>query len=282
MMRLRFSLAPLLALIAVAICGGVAWLAHIEAGETRAFQGPPLVKAAATPIKRAPDDPGGSVVASLGGVGDLLNDQPSEPEENLLPRAEQPVTPSAARPADGQGRDRAPIDALLAEVRNGALAGSGNASTDGTGGPNPDLPVTFPSPPRPVLPSSGENGDPSLRSDATPEIASNRSAAVGLEKQPDQALVAAVSPIFRTATEGRFRVQLAAVRDEADAQRAWDIFKQQIGPFVSGLEPFFERAETSNGVFYRLQVGPFGDDSEADRLCGELKKQDVSCFVVSR
>lgn len=276
MMGLRFSLAPLLALVVAGVCGGVIWLAHIEAGEMTAFQGPPLVKAAATPIKRAPDDPGGSVVASLGGVGELLNDQLSKPEENLLPGAEQPVAPSDVLPSNDQLRDRAPLDALLAEVRNGVVAGG----TDGAGGPNPDLPVTFPSPPRPVSSTNNDNADLTQRPAPISQTSANRSATV--EQPTDQAVVAAVSPVFQTASEGRFRVQLAAVRDEADAQRAWDIFQQQIGPFVSGLEPFFERAETSNGIFYRLQVGPFGDDGEADRLCIELKKQDVSCFVVSR
>jgi cell division septation protein DedD len=281
MMGPRFSLAPLLALWVVAVCGGVVWLAHTEAGETTAFQGPPLVKASASPIKRAPDDPGGSVVASLGSVGELLNDQPSEPEENLLPRAEQPVTPSPVSPGGGSAQDRAPLDALLAEVRRGALAGGPDA--EGAGGPNPDLPVTFPSPPRPVSESTRRGRvEPPTRSGLTPPIEDNLSVPSEQESPADQALVAAASPIFETAAEGRFRVQLAAVRDEADAQRAWDIFQQQVGPFIGGLEPFFERAETSNGIFYRLQVGPFGDDDEAGRLCGELKKQDVSCFVVSR
>ncbi|MEL6962851.1 MAG: SPOR domain-containing protein [Pseudomonadota bacterium] len=275
MMGLRFSLAPLLALMVFAVCGVVVWLAHIEAGEMTALQGPPIVKAASTPIKRAPDDPGGSVVASLGGVGDLLNDQPVETEENLLPRAEQPVAPGPAELNNGQDQAATALNALLAEVRNGASP----ASADGSGGPNPDLPVTFPSPRRP----SGSPGatDPELTVSRVepPRAVSNRSRAVD---EPDQAVLTAASPIFQTAAEGRFRVQLAAVRDEKDAQRAWDIFQDQIGPFVAGLEPFFERAETSNGVFYRLQVGPFGEDGEANRLCVELKKQDVSCFVVSR
>jgi cell division septation protein DedD len=274
MMGLRFSLAPLLALMVFAICGGIIWLAHIEAGEMTAFQGAPLVKAAATPIKRAPDDPGGSVVASLGGVGELLNDRPSEAEENLLPRAEQPVTPGAA---GGQDQNSAPLDALLAEVRAGVLAGG---AAEGTGGPNPDSPVTFPSPPRPAFSSGIGTSELSAPPAGASPTGNNRSVAV--EQQPDQAVIAAASPVFETAAEGRFRVQLAAVRDEGDAQRAWDIFQQQIGPFITGLEPFFERAETSNGIFYRLQVGPFGEDGEADRLCAELKKQDVSCFVVSR
>lgn len=275
MMGFRFSLAPLLALMVFAISGVVVWLAHIEAGEMTAFQGPPIVKAASTPIKRTPDDPGGSVVASLGGVGDLLNDQPSETEENLLPRAEQPVTPSVAQPSDGQDQATTALNALLAEVRNSAAA----SSADGTGGPNPNLPVTFPSPRRPIASSGIASTELPASLVETPRAVSNRSIDVD---EPEQVVVTAASPVFQTAAEGRFRVQLAAVRDEKDAQRAWNIFQEQIGPFVAGLEPFFERADTSNGVFYRLQVGPFGEDGEANRLCVELKKQDVSCFVVSR
>ena len=94
--------------------------------------------------------------------------------------------------------------------------------------------------------------------------------------------VASLSPSFEATTDGRYRVQLAAVREEEDAQKAWALFQEQLGPYISGLQPFFERADTSNGIFYRVQVGPFGETAEADRLCVELKKQNASCFVVTR
>jgi cell division septation protein DedD len=94
--------------------------------------------------------------------------------------------------------------------------------------------------------------------------------------------LAALTPTFETTSGGRFRIQLAAVREEGDAERAWELFRDQLDPFISGLQPFFERAETSNGVFYRVQVGPFAESDEADRLCAELKKQNASCFVVAR
>jgi cell division septation protein DedD len=85
------------------------------------------------------------------------------------------------------------------------------------------------------------------------------------------------------AIEDRFRVQLAAVREETDARRAWDLFTEDLGPILSDdVQPFFERAETGNGVFYRLQIGPFATQQAADSLCAELKQRNASCFVIRR
>lgn len=278
MMGFRFSLAPFLALAAFAASAGVIWLAHIEAGEMTVGRTPPLVKASSQPLKRSPDDPGGSDIAELGGVGDLLRDQPAEAEERLLPRQEQPVSPADRANAGDPGaltpgsvEARAALEALVSEVRSDRPT-NGDA---GLGGPNPDASVNFPSPSRP--PGSDETAEPvTPRSLSTPE-----NGAPSAEEQATTE-VAALSPIFEAAPDGRYRVQLAAVRAEDDAQRAWDLFQQQLGPFITGLKPFFERAETSNGIFYRVQVGPFSETTEADRLCVELKKQSASCFVVSR
>lgn len=276
MMGFRFSLAPLLAFAAFATSAGVVWLAHIEAGEMTVGRTPPLVKASNQPLKRSPDDPGGRDIADLGGVGDLLRDQPAETEERLLPRQEQPVSPAdranAGDPsslAPGSAKARAALEALVSEVRGGRPS-NGIA---GVGGPNPDAAVNFPSPSRP--PGSAEP--------VTPRNVSSPGRDTGTaDDQPAETEVAALSPAFEGDPGGRFRVQLAAVRAEEDAQRAWELFQQQLGPFIAGLKPFFERAETSNGVFYRVQIGPFGETADADRLCVELKKQSASCFVVSR
>lgn len=75
---------------------------------------------------------------------------------------------------------------------------------------------------------------------------------------------------------------MAAVRAEADARRAWQLIQQDLGGVLSGLEPHFERAETDNGIFYRVQVGPFASADAADFLCSELKQRNASCFVVRR
>ena len=84
------------------------------------------------------------------------------------------------------------------------------------------------------------------------------------------------------APDGQFRIQLAAVRGEADAQRAWNLFMADLGPVLSTVEPIFERAETANGVFYRVQIGPFASQETAESLCEQLKQRNASCFVIRR
>lgn len=270
MFGFRFSLAPLLALVMFAGSAAIVWLAHIEAGEMVTARQPPLVKASTTPLKRSPADPGGRKVADLGGVGDLLRDQPVDAEERLLPTSEQPVTPADAAGAQQQRREKASaaLEALVTELRN-ARPTNDDA---GAGGPNPDDSINFPSPSRPA---------DSASEPVTPRAVTT-TAGETTPSPAEETAVAGLSETFEATAGGRYRVQLAAVRAEEDAKRAWALFQEQLGPVITGLQPFFERAETSNGIFYRVQVGPFGETADADRLCVELKKQDASCFVVSR
>ena len=91
---------------------------------------------------------------------------------------------------------------------------------------------------------------------------------------PSQTQVASSGPTYR--------IQLAAVRDEADARRAWDLFQLDLGDVLAGLDPVIERAETANGTFYRVQVGEFASLSNAEALCDRLKQRNASCFVIRR
>ena len=96
--------------------------------------------------------------------------------------------------------------------------------------------------------------------------------------------VAAIAPADpagarRTIGPG-FRVQLAAVREQDDVRRAWAGLVDRLGSLVAGHEPFYERAETANGVFYRIQLGPFASEQTADLLCDEVLRRNASCFVV--
>jgi hypothetical protein len=98
--------------------------------------------------------------------------------------------------------------------------------------------------------------------------------------------VAAIAPADpvenRRAMGPGFRVQLAAVREQDDAGRAWADLVDRLGSLVADYEPFYERAETVNGVFYRIQLGPFASEQTADRLCVEVQRRNASCFVVVR
>jgi hypothetical protein len=86
--------------------------------------------------------------------------------------------------------------------------------------------------------------------------------------------VAAIAP-------SGFRIQLAAVRGQDDARRAWADLVERLGPVLADHQPSYKRAETANGVFYRIQLGPFASEQAADRLCVEVQRRNASCFVVA-
>jgi hypothetical protein len=102
---------------------------------------------------------------------------------------------------------------------------------------------------------------------------------------PPAGAVAAIAPAdpaaARRAVGPGFRVQLAAVREQDDARRAWASLVERLGPLVADHQPVYERAETVNGVFYRIQLGPFASEQAADRLCVEVQRRNASCFVVA-
>jgi hypothetical protein len=108
--------------------------------------------------------------------------------------------------------------------------------------------------------------------DATPE------SQAAPASQPPRA-VAAISP---SDPGPGFRVQLAAVREQDDVRRAWSGLVERLGSLVSDHQPHYERAETANGVFYRIQLGPFANEQTAERLCVEVQQRNASCFVVAR
>ena len=97
------------------------------------------------------------------------------------------------------------------------------------------------------------------------------------------AAIAAIAPASRTGAQDLgpgYRIQLAAVRDQEDARRAWASLVDRLGPLVADHQPVYERADTVNGVFYRVQIGPFADGQAAERLCSEVQRHNASCFVV--
>ena len=91
---------------------------------------------------------------------------------------------------------------------------------------------------------------------------------------------AASSTPTQDATAPYFRVQVAAARNKADAHRAWENTRTDLGTILAGMEPYFERAETSDGIIYRIQTGQFRTSSEAHQFCKTLRERDAICFVI--
>lgn len=78
------------------------------------------------------------------------------------------------------------------------------------------------------------------------------------------------------AAGGRWRVQLGAFGNAANAQRAWAGLKGKVGAFGS-LQPSYVAA----GAVTRLQAGPLASRAAADRVCAAAKAAGAACFPVA-
>ena len=193
-----------------------------------------------------------------------------QPAAAVTPPREAPaVAASAASPPTPAPEEEgeAALDALLAEVIQQAERPRAEAPPPGStathGAASAVRPaVAPPATASPVGPHGGE----------VTAIPPDRRPPADIAARPGRADVIAL--------DGSYRIQLAAVRDEADARRAWDLLQVDLGPVLGGLERFIERADTANGVFYRVQIGPFTSLHDAEAMCDRLKERQASCFVI--
>jgi hypothetical protein len=235
----------------------------------------------------------------------------AEPPPALAPDEKAP--PEQASPAASQEAEKT-LNALFAEITgsNSSAPPPAKTSADHTTPAETRVAVAPPVPPPaskavepppvapaptaaqqstlPAAPSRSQpeataiaSGEPMrLTPDQSPPTADQSPPPTAGQRSANLATSPAPASVSVAAPKGDYRIQLAAVRAEADARRAWDLFLVDLGPVLSGQKPIFERAETANGVFYRVQVGPFGTQQEAESLCDELKRRNASCFVLRR
>jgi SPOR domain len=203
--------------------------------------------------------------------------EPAPPRPPVAALSSEAASSRPASPRESEQSAEAALDALIAEVtqrppqqpdRRPEATGSRPEAVTSSGEP------TASSTPRPREPQTAAT-TPSRPLDGTsPGAATGREA-----REP----VITVAPSQgQGASDPGYRVQLAAVRESADAQRAWDLFMLDLGPVLSRYQPYFERANTANGIFYRVQIGSFASAESAESVCDELKRRNASCFVVRR
>ncbi len=95
--------------------------------------------------------------------------------------------------------------------------------------------------------------------------------------------VAAAKPDDAGLAEGRYRLQLTAVRSAAAAEREWQRLRRAHGDLLGQLTSSIEQADLgSKGVFYRLRVGPIPDMEAARKLCDALTQRKEACLIVRR
>jgi len=98
---------------------------------------------------------------------------------------------------------------------------------------------------------------------------------------------AAVPPKAKPATEKKraVRVQIAAMTSKSAAEENWDRLNRLHSSVFSGLKSFIEEVNLGKrGIFYRLQIGNFYNQIEAEEFCNryvaQAKKSKADCIVV--
>ena len=78
-----------------------------------------------------------------------------------------------------------------------------------------------------------------------------------------------------------YRVQLASLRSQNAAKKAWSRLTKSHSSLFRGLQSNIIRVEIRNrGAYYRLQAGPIKNASAAKSLCSRIKKRKLGCIIV--
>jgi len=81
------------------------------------------------------------------------------------------------------------------------------------------------------------------------------------------------------------RVQVAAMTSKESAKNGWKLLERTYPGLFDNLKPYIEKVDLGKrGVFYRLQVGDFFNQIEAEEFCNryvmKAKKSRADCIIV--
>ncbi|MGV8996066.1 MAG: SPOR domain-containing protein [Parvibaculaceae bacterium] len=197
------------------VFAGVIFLAYKQGLKQGSEGQPPIIRADTTPIKGAPENPGGmqiphqdrAVYGQLSGSSEAEDDT-----EHLLPKAEEPMamsSPEAAEPAAPAAAPTTPVEAAPAQAA-------------------------------PVAPLE----------QAAPIVAAPVTPAKPIETAP---ATTATKPA--PATSGGFVVQLAAFRDQPSALAAFKKLQVKYPSLASLSADVQKADLGAKGIYYRLRAG---------------------------
>ena len=188
-------------------------------------------------------------------------------DPNRVPNQDQPIYDRIGAGTSGE-RGRELLPGAEPALNRNELAARLNPSTSDSG----DSPATG-------TPHTDNNSaDGAAASSAPPAAAKNdppaQPSAADANATGDATTVAAL------ATD--FRIQIASVRTEQQAEAEWRRIKNRHADLLGKLSSFYPKHESgSRGTYYRVQAGPLVDKALADLLCSQLKARKVDCFVLS-
>lgn len=145
---------------------------------------------------------------------------------------------------------------------------------------------------RPAVPSEPRAADPivtgAIRTGASPEQTSpssnllrpDTSAAV---QRPVQVAQNSNGRASDAGQRPALRVQVGSFRSSADATKAWETIAGRHAELVGQRQPYIVEADLgARGIYYRLQLGPFGSNNEANAFCRAMKARGQDCIIAAR
>jgi hypothetical protein len=269
----RLPLLIVLALLVLAMFGGVVWLAYTQ-GVARGRGETPVLTAANGPERVAPPQGGGNTVPYQ---GFKIYEQPAPPDDNadaapqqapaaaapkpaspppalkqtsIAPPMEKPVV--SAKPEPAKSMPAKPAPAAAPPKSMAALIQQSNAT------PTPAKPVAKPAPTlaKPVA--------------AVPPTATGAPRALSAPPQTVAAPAAATGGIV---------LQIGSYKSQAEAENAWKTYKGKHAALLSGYGDNIQQADLGEkGTWYRLRVGGFSNREVATALCDRLKADGGACI----
>lgn len=275
-----------LGLIAAVIGGG---LVVVAGGWSLLNRGPaqvPVIHADARPLRVKPENPGGMRVA--GGTddlyvrGDRLGDALGAPAETPNPAALR-----AQRQADVA--TQAAANQPLANQQVGAQAAMSPPATMPMPQPAaradwqddlaaPAAPVQMQAPAPQPAPRASAASTPQI---AAPAINAPMPMPVPLAapaSAPVQA-AATAAPRATSAPGHALPVQLAAVPSESAAHAEWARLVKRMPDLLGGRKPDYLRVDRDGHSFWRLRLGGFVDENEANTFCEKVRAEGSGCSI---
>jgi hypothetical protein len=281
----RLPLLIVLALLVLAMFGGVVWLAYTQ-GVARGRGETPVLTAAAGPERVAPAQPGGNNVPYQ---GFKIYEQPAPPDD-VADAADDKPAPAAAAPVPAP-KPAAPVEAPKpAPVAKAVPAPVNAAAPVKAAAAPPAKPAAAPKSVAALIQqangaSPATKPAPAMKQAVIPAPAGGP--ATGAPRQLGAAAtvapaaapkVAAAAPAAKPAGGG-YVLQIGAYKSQADADAAWKTYKAKHAALLSGYSSDVQQADLGEkGTWYRLRVGGLSDKEVATALCDRLKADGGACI----
>jgi len=251
---LRRILAVTAGLAVLGVLAAVLWSTNSSAPDGQADANVPIIRADAEPYRVPPEEPGGMAVPNKDStIFNTLKGEKNQQAkvENLFEDQEKPVRKEEVFAATEQPTTPAPeaAKALASKMPDKAQPKIESVAS---------APVETPAaPPIDVAPKA----EPA---------------------KPATAAAAKMAQAIQPAAGGNFFVQMASVKSEAEAKKAWPKYQAQYSG-LSNLPLRVQKADLgAKGTYYRIQGGPLAE-ADARQLCSSINAQKSgSCVVAKR